>query len=191
MNNQLALTTILLRRWVGVLAIALPIVEIIINLISVGKIPSSISDTYYTSGISHTYFTGNLFVIAVFLFCYNGYDFIDKFCFTYTGGFLFTIAIIPDRYWLAVHDIISALAFISMAYISYFQFTKTGLTATNEKLKRNVIYRTCGIVIISALVCIPIQSLFKLHLIIYLEAIMLWAFGFSWLVKGETILKDK
>jgi hypothetical protein len=29
------------------------------------------------------------------------------------------------------------------------------------------------------------------HPIFWLESIAIWAFGFSWLTKGETILKDK
>jgi hypothetical protein len=36
-----------------------------------------------------------------------------------------------------------------------------------------------------------IPKTFIPHSIFWLEVIMLWAFGFSWLVKGETILRDK
>jgi hypothetical protein len=68
---------------------------------------------------------------------------------------------------------------------------------TAEKKERNIVYRTCGVAI---LVCIvlaaasnllpePIQS--ELPWFSIFEALAVIAFGISWLVKGETLLKDR
>ena len=73
--------------------------------------------------------------------------------------------------------------------------TKDKKTMTNNKKKRNIVYITCGIIIIVALAivllvkCIPGFIVYK-NIVFILETIMLIAFGISWLVKGETILKD-
>ena len=68
---------------------------------------------------------------------------------------------------------------------------------TEEKKKRNRIYRTCRVVI---LVCIGLIGLIStpwlegfaasLKPVFWLETFALWAFGFSWFVKGETLWKD-
>jgi hypothetical protein len=68
---------------------------------------------------------------------------------------------------------------------------------TAEKKKRNVVYRTCGVAILSCVVLAagsnllpqPIQS--ELPWFFIFEAIAVIAFGVSWLVKGATLLKDR
>jgi hypothetical protein len=71
---------------------------------------------------------------------------------------------------------------------------------TRHKKIRNGVYKICGIVIILSIACIallnfpPIEKLngvkdFRLWTFVF-EALALFAFGTSWLVKGEMILKD-
>lgn len=71
---------------------------------------------------------------------------------------------------------------------------------TNEKKKRNKIYQVCAIVMIACLVIIGLYmialkpcypNLENVHPVFCFEALALVAFGFSWLTKGEFILKDK
>lgn len=69
---------------------------------------------------------------------------------------------------------------------------------TGNKRKRNAIYRACGIAILSLLALLLILMLVadegfirEKRIVLIIEALMLVAFGFSWLVKGETILKDQ
>jgi hypothetical protein len=71
-------------------------------------------------------------------------------------------------------------------------------TFTHEKKIRNVIYRVCGVVIWLCLLLIVINNFFlqdtiikNINPVFWLESIMIWAFGISWFIKGETILKDK
>ena len=65
------------------------------------------------------------------------------------------------------------------------------------KLVRNVIYAVCGYAILVCLVLIvlvnmlPSDSLvLQLTPVFWLESVATIAFGISWFVKGEAILKD-
>ncbi len=86
-----------------------------------------------------------------------------------------------------------------LAVIALWLFTKTNpdIGRTPQKKKRDLIYRTCGIVIALCLVLVPIESLVigapiqRFRPLFWLEAVAVVAFGIAWLVKGETILKDK
>ncbi|HXW45882.1 MAG TPA: hypothetical protein VEL03_13900 [Streptosporangiaceae bacterium] len=68
---------------------------------------------------------------------------------------------------------------------------------TPEKKKRNIVYRTCGVTILACIVLAaasnllpqPIQS--DLPWFFIFEALAVIAFGISWLVKGETLLRDR
>lgn len=118
-----------------------------------------------------------------------------------------------------VHFSCAVGMFLVLAFFSLFLFTKTGHSAkglkstitdfrfgalntgrkiTPEKQKRNIIYIVCGITI---LVCLLLLGLYMwlwqetpikdLKPTFWLESIMIWAFGISWFIKGETLLKDK
>lgn len=76
--------------------------------------------------------------------------------------------------------------------------TKPGQPLNPHKKWRNVIYRVCGYTIVGCLVIMGIGTIpsikghfSQLHLTFWLESLAVVAFGFSWLVKGETILKDR
>ena len=66
------------------------------------------------------------------------------------------------------------------------------------KKKRNKVYVACGVFMLLAMVITIIYNLCWQDTIISvakpvltLEWLMIWAFGFSWLVKGQTIWSDK
>ncbi|MEO6305352.1 MAG: DUF998 domain-containing protein [Bacteroidia bacterium] len=104
-----------------------------------------------------------------------------------------------------VHLIAAGLFFLILAYFSIFLFTKSDVLPQNQtttKKLRNKIYRICGYVIVICVILllvkfvltfafanlVPFLKPYKIVLI--LEIIMLWAFGFAWIVKGEFILQD-
>ena len=70
---------------------------------------------------------------------------------------------------------------------------------TKQKRIRNRIYIFCGIVMTCALITvflglinvIPKDIYKNNHLTFWMETIAIEAFGFSWLVKGETLFRDK
>ena len=84
--------------------------------------------------------------------------------------------------------------------VSAFRFgaVKSANSQKREKKKRNKVYVVCGLVMLACLVLIGLYSLFwedtavsNIKPVFWLESIMIWVFGISWLIKGETLLKDK
>jgi hypothetical protein len=87
-----------------------------------------------------------------------------------------------------------------MDYLSMFVMTRTkpGLPLNPRKRRRNFIYRVCGYMILACIIGIIIVGIpsIKEHVqqykpVFWLESIAVFAFGASWLIKGETILKDR
>jgi len=177
-SQSLIMSYLSLRIVVGILSIILPIVMLIgSNLFfKCNSVQESISAYYHTA--MRDIFVGIISAISVFLFTYKHID----------NG-IFDI----------LHLISAALLFLMLAYFSFFLFTKSSPNPTSQKLKRNVIYRVCGILILICIVLLAIYflylrdrfpSLISLNPIFWLETVALWSFGVSWLTKGEMILKD-
>jgi uncharacterized membrane protein YqhA len=77
---------------------------------------------------------------------------------------------------------------------------------SNEKKKRNLLYKICGLIIFASIICILVINLLYTFLFsanppdfyafeytpygIVFETIMLIAFGLSWLAKGGAIMRD-
>jgi hypothetical protein len=98
-----------------------------------------------------------------------------------------------------VHLISAATLFASLGYASFFFFTKREANPTARKLKRNIIYRACGLTIWVALALYvlflavqkiapdapSVRTLSAWPLLLLVETACLWAFGAAWLVKAE------
>jgi hypothetical protein len=120
-----------------------------------------------------------------------------------------SIAFIENNCFRNTFHYISAAVFLgSLALMSLFVFTNDNKeklihepqSCTPSKVKQqNIVYRICGIIMILALLIIVIGSFntpFKPiynanNLTFWMETIAVEAFGFSWLVKGETVFKSK
>lgn len=190
-----------LRRAVGVLGFLLPLVLVIVcyALGPCTSIQDSISDYYATR--SRNLFVGILFAIAFFLFAYRGYDRQDDQAGDLACLFALGVALLPGTSpsgWVRAAHFASACAlFLVLAYFSYFLFTKHGGSPTAEKLKRNRLYRACALTIVACILAIGLYLLLgrntalpTLKPVFWLESIALWAFGLSWITKGETLWKD-
>ena len=214
-DNNLVLSYLNLRKAVGFLGISFPFVLIIGAMLfgACTGVQDSISD--YNNTNMRDVFVGILSAIALFLFAYSGYNDLDFWMAKAAGLFGFMVAIFPDALddnectiyvkqiipdWMAtVHFIYAALFFLVLAYFCIFLFTKSKGEMTPEKKKRNTIYRVCGYTIIACLFLLALyffisalkELLEDYKPVLILEIIALWAFGFSWIVKGEFILKDK
>jgi len=96
-----------------------------------------------------------------------------------------------------VHLAFAGLLFTLLAVFALFLFPKSGGAKTAAKKQRNIVYRTCGVIIIAAMVMVPVSNVLDppawLHAFFWLETICVVAFGISWLVKGGFlgILADK
>jgi membrane protein CcdC involved in cytochrome C biogenesis len=207
-NNTLVLSYLDLRKSVGVIGTLLPFVVSIGKLLVDGPgVLSSVSTYYYST--MRDVFVGSICAIGVFLWSYRGYDWRDAVAatvaaFSAIGLALFPIA--PDTGATAsqitignFHIGFAAVFFLTLAYFSLvlFRKTRTDVPPTHMKLVRNKVYTVCGYTILTAILLIaavhflatesPIRAVSP---VFWLEALACVAFGVSWFVKGEAILKD-
>lgn len=169
-------------------------------------IQSSISSYYYT--VMRDVFVGGLCAIGVFLASYRGYERKDNIAGNLACIFALGTAFFPTSPEInttssligIAHYVFAAGLFLTLAYFSLALFRKTNpnTTLTPRKEKRNKVYAICGYAI---LLCIFLIALVKnmpdyysvlqnYSPVFWLESTALIAFGISWFVKGETILKD-
>lgn len=215
MNQSIVISYLTLRKVVGLLGLAFPVILVVGSVVVGGceEIQGSISGYYHT--VMRDIFVGVLCIVAFFLFAYNGYESVDKIagklaCFFALGVTFFptgldepftscTIPPLPGSYLISkIHYAFAASLFLTLTYFSLFLFTKSSGNPTPEKLKRNIVYKVCGFIMLSCIILLAIYFLFFEHSAIreykpvfFLEGIALWAFGFSWLIKGELLLKDE
>ncbi len=193
-----------LRRGVGLIGIGLPIALPLLGWIVLGEgVRDSIS-SYYWAAAGNGILVGSVFVgalcsIGVFLWSYRGDGKWDN-----RAGNLACIAAVsvalfpcspaggPEIATRWVHFSAASVLFLLLAYFCFFSFTgqDPGTTPTDKKPLRNNIYRTCGIMILSC-----IASIATMHAVwngrppgssvFWLEAVAIWAFGWSWYIKGK------
>ena len=214
-EKSLLISYLAMRRLIGILGIALPVVVVIGGLAqSEPVVLGSISGYYYSN--MRDFFVGILSGVALFLISYKGYEKIDDVVANLSGVFavgmiLFPTSIftgqvvkvgifqIPDNISGYLHLAFSGLFFLALSFNSLFLFTRKhpGIMG-KEKRKRNIIYRTCGIIMLLSIVLMSVYTLFfretiiaKSFPILIFEFVALLAFGISWLIKGNTLLKDK
>jgi hypothetical protein len=205
----LVLSYLDLRKAVGIIGFALPFVLAFGKILLQGSgIQSSISSYYYTD--MRNVFVGSLCAIGVFLMSTRGYDRKDEIAGILACVFAVGVALFPttpdigatsrDKLIGALHLSFAALLFLTLAYFSLALFTKTApdKTLTRRKLQRNAVYRVCGYTILASIFLMVVVALPEVKTLVerltpvfWLESVAVVAFGVSWLVKGETILKDQ
>jgi hypothetical protein len=189
-----------LRKSIGWIGILLPFSLMLgVFLIFKGPIPLYSISQYYYSGMRDL-MVGALCAIALFLFFYKGYNPWDLWTANIAGisalgiAFFPTVQSGPQDLSGNIHFISATIFFITLAGISFFLFTKKNPNPTRQKAKRNLIYRSCGIVIFCALIALGLFYRFfdsdTSHFVFWTETIALIAFGISWLVKGGTLYSD-
>jgi formate/nitrite transporter FocA (FNT family) len=99
-----------------------------------------------------------------------------------------------------IHIGLAAGFFLTLAYFALVLFRKTepSVAPTHMKLVRNMVYTFCGYTILMAIALIAAARLLladspirAVSPIFWLESLACVAFGISWFVKGEAILKDR
>lgn len=219
-DQRLVISYLTLRKAVGVLGMSLPFLLILGYFIFDRScaFPPSISHFYYTN--SGNIFIGTLCAVSFFLFSYNGHDLGDKIAAKVAGLFALLVALFPTDFGQfaetkcsritdvrnpvsnILHYVSATILFSTFAFFSLFQFTKTNKPGqmARAKKKRNSIYQICGWIIVVSIAGIALVSFLPdsiyMKLKSYkptfvLETIALLAFGFSWLIKGETFFRDK
>lgn len=207
-----------LRKLIGFLGVLLPVLLFLVLLIDSGwHTPLySISHYYFTraSGI----FVIIVSLLGIFLLVYKGKEPIDFYISSTAGIFalalllfptnniskichdpdnLFSLTILNESSFRSGFHYVSAAIFLScLAFMSIFLFTKSDKSPAQRgrpKRRRNRVYRTCGVIMIIAILVILANFLgiisdevfIKYHLTFWMEAIAVWSFGISWLTKAE------
>ncbi len=211
-NNGLVVSYLTLRQLIGYLGLGLPLV-ILFNtfvLSPCSVLEHSISVCYHTT--MRDILVGILCATGVFMITYKGYDRRDTIGSTIAGICSIGVAMFPTNEvvicgtntpvatWITdlhLHYASAAGLFVTFAYMSLRLFTLSGGEMTPKKLIRNRIYQTCGWVIVACIVILVARMFIdglwpdKYRPVFWLEMVSLLAFGTSWLVKGEAILKDQ
>lgn len=202
-----------LRSLIGVLGIGLPVVLLIGTWIKGSDEIFLPSISCYYHSVMRDLFVGILCAVALFLFAYRGYDRRDLIAGNLGGLFALGVAFFPTNDCISgvtawqkamggLHLLSATLFFLVLIYFSLYLFTMSDKPKSQRgKLKknRNLAYKVCGLIMLSSIILIGLYFLFLGKLIpglenidpvFWLEAIALWAFGFSWLTKGEVLWKD-
>lgn len=208
-----------LRKLVGILGVMLPVLLFVFLWADSGY-------THPMESISHYYMTRacGVFVIivsllAIFLLVYKGQDPIDFYMSSLAGIFALCLLLFPtgnigeaDHAYSVTtlkvsplrehfHYISAAIFLGCLAYMSLFIFTKSSQPPelrTREKKKRNRLYRTCGVIMLIAILTIlagflgliPEPFYTDHHMTFWMEVVAVESFGISWLVKGGAMLSD-
>lgn len=206
-----------IRKAIGVLGVSLPLILWLFSNIAFFEtsLQESISHYYYTN--LREIFTGVLCAVGLFLIRYKGHthkNFFknDSALTNLAGTTAFGVALIPTNPincadktdtllpfcldWLGwIHYGFAAVFFLALSIIAINVFTIG--QEKNEEIpismwNENHIYKTCGYLMLLFLVLTPICGYFKCfrYSTLIFEALMLFAFGTAWLIKGR-VLGDK
>jgi hypothetical protein len=212
-QNELVVPYKILRVTVGALGMGLPLI-----LYAGGKlifgfgVRGSLSAYYHTD--MRDVLVGILFALGVFLFSYKGYDRADDMagylaCFFAIGTAVFptlptegAVTAIDERN-STIHFIFAASFLLTLTYFALFLFTKSNkMPSEMSPLKRirNTVYQACGGIMLLSMLLLAAYFLLRggegpfLGTSVptfWLETLAIVAFGVSWFVKSEVILKDQ
>jgi putative copper export protein len=202
-----------IRKTIGWLGICLPFALVIVNAIlnSERIWQESISHYYYT--IATGLFVGSLCAVGLFLISYRGFGPADNRASTIAGIAAFGVALFPttvpapESKWniyayaysdtiSTIHFVSAAIFFLTLAFTSYFLFTQSKDPA---KAGQNRLYRICGVAMVLFIALIAAYNFVpgmkerfeQYNPTFWLECCALFAFGTSWLVKGQALYKPK
>lgn len=208
MKEDVTVNTKRMRIMIGALGLLLPWLVALITL----SWPHSISITYYSV------FAVGMFMVVlgsagILLINYKGYDKVDDITATIAGAFgicicLFPMTYLPDPSMQTgvfhlpsdisniFHCISAFIFFGTLSFMSFFLFTKSSGTITQQKKIKNIIYRVCGIGMMASFLLFGLQLIpgfYCYSLVWIIETIALFFFGISWIVKSDAIpfLQDK
>lgn len=193
------------RRLIGSVGLLLPLLLYFIAAVAPNdptqrwKLLGSISAYYYTSGV--VAFIGLLIALSLYLFAYQGYDNEwqgrDRLWARIAAGAALGVAVFPTsapaglepRWWVEgtqfIHYFFTVALFSAFAVFCFKIFTLPSKGPEDKyKAWQNMIYKTCGVVIIGGIVLAFVMGNLNMP-IFWPETAVLAAFAISWLVKGK------
>ncbi len=195
------------RQTIGWLGISLPILLwLLAGLRPLLDVPSwarltSIS-AYFHTGAAPV-FVGVLVTLGVYLIAYQGYgndgQRWDRRAARIAGVSAILVALFPvmpiagdcpGPMWMTkvvdrIHLGAAGVLLTTFACIALFLFRKKGDSPSPGKAWRNAVYLGCGLIILACLVLIFVLFSTDRNDIFWPEAVAVWSFGVSWLVKGR------
>ena len=167
---------------IGLLGLLLPFLDV---WKCGGKIPSSISISYYQGAIAP--FVLILGGLGLILFCNHGFDQVDKWCNRIAGLAALGVICFPCNgpgLYPTIHYVSAVILFLTFAFMCFvFTGIRSQRGTTRNKEIRNIIYKTCGVLI---LVGFPVAYRWTF----WGEVWMLYAYGIAYLIQAKIILKD-
>jgi len=209
-RRDLVLSYLGLRRAIGWIGLLLPFVLALgAAVLRDAFAHPTISSYYY--GVMSGVLVGSVCAIGVFLMSYRGHERKDDVAGSIGGLAAVGLALFPvapnvdpttaQKVVGAFHFVFATIFFVTLAFFCICLFTKThkGAKPAGRKLTRNRIYIACGWVMLGCIVLIGVchlpavarTRLDDLRPVYWLEAIAIVAFGVSWLIKGETLFRDR
>jgi hypothetical protein len=198
-------TFLLLRRAIGWIGTLLPIVVIVGDAaFCSGPLPNSLSDYYYTP--MRNILVGALCVLGVFLLLYDVSVRVDRWITNAAGIGVLGVAFLPGSPPVPhlttsqevignLHVFFAAIAFVGLSATMWrFAYAVSdGPDAPPPSPRGSVFYRVSacvmlGFVILSGVAILLPLSIQNATLAIYdTEALAIFTFGISWLVKGRAL----
>lgn len=199
------------RRAIGVIGFLLPIALVPLGWLLFGvELQDNLSSYYHTP--VRDVFVGGMCAISCFLFCYRGYDWIERWTGYCGSAAALGVALFPldansdplfQRTMVGyLHTVSGGAFFLTLAFYSLYHFPKSQPAPGEDALvrSRNLIYRSSGIVILlsmlamgSYLILLPanLKAEFnRYNFLLWMEWIAVWAFATAWLTKGHVIVAD-
>lgn len=185
-----------LRRHIGWVGLLLPA----LITLRAGEFLPSLSAAYYSP--ARDVFVGGMTVIAAFLTYYPGYTKGDRRASWIAGLSAGGVGVFPmappnpdtwDTRIGYAHFGCALLFFAALAYLCIYQFTRSGGFMTEAKMRRNSVYRACGRFIVAGVALLAIvATVFEgSPLVFWIESLMVLAFGYAYLIKGEFWMADE
>ena len=208
------------RRIMGFLGFSLPVVVVLSGFVLFGSVQDSLSDYSGLGSRAYIIMLLIVAAFLIRYKGYDVIDNIaGKLAGLFALGVVF-FSNDADGWQAVLHFVSATGLFLVFSFFCLFLFTKTkesrpnnlwhtitsfrfGIIKSNQphmrlKKRRNKVYVACGIFMLLAMIITVVYNLCWQHTIISvakpvltLEWLMIWAFGFSWLVKGETIWSDR
>jgi len=198
-------TFLLLRKAIGWIGTLLPIVVIVGDAaFSAGPLPNSLSDYYYTP--MRNILVGALCVLGVFLLMYDVSVRVDRWITNAAGIGVLGVAFLPGSPPVPhlttsqevignLHVFFASIAFLGLAATMWrFSYAVSdGPQAPPPSARGSVFYRVSacvmlGFVLLSGVAILLPLSIQNSTLAIYdTEAVAIFTFGISWLVKGRAL----
>lgn len=212
-ENALVVHYTTLRRMLGLIGLALPVVLSLGGLVEQGRFLPSIS-AYANTALDEV-LTGALAAIGVFLLAYRGYEprpgewLSDGVVARAAGLGALGVALFPikpafgatdwDKIADSLHYPSAGLFFLSIGTMAFFHFCRSDRPRrewTGAKKRRNALFRLLGLVIYAMTAGLIANhygwfdvgtQLGIRNPVFWMETIAIWAFGTAWLVKGEGV----